>query len=442
MTNLASEPPRVTARLDARGRLLSAGPELEALQREAGSDIGQLLALPQVLGVAELARKLGTAVTRPAVAASAEHDIDLVVSAVPDGDGLALTLEGWTARPAAGPRLAAILGGAVDESKTSTAGEWRVDDELRIISFSPELARRLGVDAAEVTRSPLSRIVRFEENLQGDMPLMGALAARRSFSGQPARSRANDELLIFSGEAVIAADGSFAGFSGTADDGREPAAASARGLVFDQALDELLRSPVDRIIETAEKIVAAADGPLRPDYASYGNDIAVAARHLMSVLQSISEEASHGQTAVDLATLSAEAVVMLESSAEGRQVAIELISPQPLPVSGQERSIVQILVNLIGNAIRHSPDGGTVRLSFATTEGTASVSVADEGPGISAGDEQRIFERFERATADDSGTGLGLAICRRLARSMQGDVTLDSRPGEGARFTLTLPTAA
>jgi signal transduction histidine kinase len=65
------------------------------------------------------------------------------------------------------------------------------------------------------------------------------------------------------------------------------------------------------------------------------------------------------------------------------------------------------------------------------------VTIADEGPGIAAEDAERIFEPFERAHSKE-GTGLGLAISRRLARSLGGDVTLDSEPGEGARFTLTL----
>ena len=81
-----------------------------------------------------------------------------------------------------------------------------------------------------------------------------------------------------------------------------------------------------------------------------------------------------------------------------------------------------------------------MRLAFARTSGTASVTVSDEGPGIAPADQQRIFERFERADAEEGGTGLGLAISRRLARSMGGDVTLDSAPGAGARFTLTLPS--
>jgi signal transduction histidine kinase len=102
---------------------------------------------------------------------------------------------------------------------------------------------------------------------------------------------------------------------------------------------------------------------------------------------------------------------------------------------------MQILVNLMVNAIRYSPDDGAIRLSFASTEGAVAVTVSDQGPGIAAGDEQRIFERFERAHPNEGGTGLGLAISRRLARSMGGDVSLDSAPGEGARFTLTLPAA-
>jgi len=133
-------------------------------------------------------------------------------------------------------------------------------------------------------------------------------------------------------------------------------------------------------------------------------------------------------------------VIMLESSAEERDVRIELDQPEPLRARGEERAVIQILVNLIVNAIRYSPEGGNVRLSFAKTSGTASVTVSDQGRGIAAGDEQRIFERFERAHTKEGGTGLGLAISRRLARSMGGDVSLDSAPGEGARFTLTLPT--
>ena len=112
-----------------------------------------------------------------------------------------------------------------------------------------------------------------------------------------------------------------------------------------------------------------------------------------------------------------------------------------MPAKGEERAVIQILVNLIGNAIRHSPQGGVIAIGFARTSVAASVSVRDQGAGIAAADHQRIFERFEQAQPSEGGTGLGLAISRRLAQSMGGDVTLESAPGEGALFTLTLPAA-
>jgi len=155
----------------------------------------------------------------------------------------------------------------------------------------------------------------------------------------------------------------------------------------------------------------------------------------------MSEDPTQGHTMLDLAGMAAEAAMMLEASAEEQQVTIELDRDEPLPVIGEERAVIQILVNLIGNAVRHSPDRGAVTLAFARTAGTASVTVSDQGAGIDPADQQRIFERFERAGQHASGTGLGLAISRRLARSMGGDVTLESAPGAGAHFTLTLPSA-
>jgi signal transduction histidine kinase len=444
MASVPSEPRTVLGRLDRAGRLIAADPQLEALQRQAGAGLGQKLALPQVAAVARLARKLRIPVSRPAIAASVDHDIDLWVRATPEGDEVALSLEGWTERAPAGPRLTALLGGATDADSPAAHNEWAADEELRIISLSPDLAEHLSVDLSEVAGQPLTRALRLQENDTGEMPLISALAARRSFSGQRAASRTDgSRVLVLNGEVVTATDGSFAGFRGTAEleqAAAAPAEPSSSAAAFDHALDEVLRSPLDRIIESAEQIVERADGPLRSDYASYGNDIAAAARHLLSVVRSMSEDPTHGHRPIDLAALSAEAVMMLESTAEERRVAIEPETIGALPASGQERAVIQILVNLIGNAVRHSPSGGTVHLAFARTAGTASVTVSDQGPGIDPADQQRIFERFERADAEEGGTGLGLAISRRLARSMGGDVTLESAPSEGARFTLTLPS--
>ncbi len=443
MASAPSEPRKVLGRLDRVGRLISADPELAALQNEAGSTIGQSLALPQVAAIAELARKLGTAVTRSAIAAGATDDVELWVSAVPEGDEIALTLEGWARRPAAGPRLASLLGGSAEAETPSARKGWATDEELRLITISEELAEYLGIPAEEAAGQPITRLLRLDEDEAGEMPLLSAVAARRAFTGQRARSRRDETRgMTLAGEVVSAADGGFAGFRGTAATDAEQGASPGPGstVAFDQVLEDVLRSPLDRIIETAERIVERADGPLRSDYAGYGTDIAAAARHLLSVVGAMSEEPAPGAQRLDLPALAAEAVVMLDSSAEERGIVIKLEAAKSLYASGQERAVIQILVNLIGNAVRHSPDKGTVEIRFAGTGGTASAIVSDEGPGISPADQQRIFERFERAGSGGEGTGLGLAISRRLARSMGGDVTVDSVPGAGARFTLTLPS--
>src|SRR5213075_2122938 len=180
--------------------------------------------------------------------------------------------------------------------------------------------------------------------------LISAVAARHGFSGQPARTRDGKRSIQLSGEVVTGADGAFAGFRGTVHPTDAPREGT-RSEAFDHALDEVLRSPLDRIIETAERIVERADGPLRSDYASYGNDIAAAAKHLLSVIRGMSEEVAADRKVLDLTALAAEAVVMLESSAEERRVRIELQgAEEALAATGQEGAVIQILVNLVGNA--------------------------------------------------------------------------------------------
>ena len=107
---------------------------------------------------------------------------------------------------------------------------------------------------------------------------------------------------------------------------------------------------------------------------------------------------------------------------------------------GDFRRVLQVLVNLIGNAVRYSPRGAQVIVTVTRTERHAVVVVADKGKGVAPEDQVRIFEKFERVDPSEAGgNGLGLYIARRLARAMQGDLTIESAPGQGARFILTLP---
>ncbi|GAB7040345.1 MULTISPECIES: sensor histidine kinase [Catenuloplanes] len=106
----------------------------------------------------------------------------------------------------------------------------------------------------------------------------------------------------------------------------------------------------------------------------------------------------------------------------------------------------QIVGNLVSNAIRHTPAGGTVTVRLGTRPGRLVISVTDTGPGIAAADLPRVFDRFWRAdtsrTRATGGSGLGLPIARQLARAHGGDVTVASVPGHGATFTVVLPGAS
>jgi len=98
------------------------------------------------------------------------------------------------------------------------------------------------------------------------------------------------------------------------------------------------------------------------------------------------------------------------------------------------------MMNLIANAVRYTPEGGQVWIRTEREGDIAAIVVADQGKGIAPEDQERIFGKFERVDpAEPGGTGLGLYIARRLARAMGGDISVDSAPGQGARFTFTLP---
>ncbi|MGH7428531.1 MAG: sensor histidine kinase, partial [Candidatus Methylomirabilaceae bacterium] len=117
--------------------------------------------------------------------------------------------------------------------------------------------------------------------------------------------------------------------------------------------------------------------------------------------------------------------------------------PADLPVGrGDERRITQVLMNLVGNAIKFT-ETGEVRIEAAVSNAAFVVSVADTGPGIAEADRQRIFEEFQQVDSSTSrakgGTGLGLAIARRIVELHGGRMWVESTPGKGSTFRFALP---
>ncbi len=104
--------------------------------------------------------------------------------------------------------------------------------------------------------------------------------------------------------------------------------------------------------------------------------------------------------------------------------------------------VKQVLLNLVGNAIKFTPEGGKVWVRADGKDGTARVEVGDTGPGIALEDQERIFQEFQQAGSDagkPQGTGLGLALAKKFIEMHGGRIWLDSEVGKGSRFFFTLP---
>ena len=149
---------------------------------------------------------------------------------------------------------------------------------------------------------------------------------------------------------------------------------------------------------------------------------------------------------LDLRLVAEEALAAIKPLAtKGHHIVLD-DAPEPIYVLGDEDRLVTIVSNLLENAVKYSPHGGKINCMVVAQDGSGTITVQDEGVGIAAEDVPRLFNRFERIhnreTSHVGGTGLGLYLSRELARQHGGELAVDSRPGKGSTFRLTVPTAA
>lgn len=132
--------------------------------------------------------------------------------------------------------------------------------------------------------------------------------------------------------------------------------------------------------------------------------------------------------------------------AEDRGVTIALAATQPVFISVDKDKFKEVLLNLLSNALKHTPAGGSITIEIGAHGSSAKIAVADTGSGIPPEHLPYIFERLYRIDNDrsdqPSGTGLGLHICRQIIRALDGTITAESDPGRGSRFIVRLPLAS
>lgn len=214
-----------------------------------------------------------------------------------------------------------------------------------------------------------------------------------------------------------------------------------RTLVADVAHE--LRTPATILQASCEEMVDGLAEPT-PERLSSLHDEVLRLGRVIEDLEALASAQAAGlhlrRAPVDLAEVATEAAGLLRSSFDDAGLTLSTVTTSTT-VDGDRDRLHQIAVNLLTNALKFTPRGGTVTLSVGPTDGLAELEVTDTGPGIPPEELPQVFERFWRGAGAGrgTGTGIGLAVVAELAKAHGGRVTVDSAPGQGATFTVRLP---
>jgi PAS domain S-box-containing protein len=222
---------------------------------------------------------------------------------------------------------------------------------------------------------------------------------------------------------------------------------------FLAAMSHELRTPLNAIAGYAELMELGVSGPVNAEQRQQLERIRRSQQHLLGIINDILNfsKIEAGHLTYDIAPVPIDEVMvgvehMMELQARMKEVRLERRScPEALRAMGDRAKLEQILINLAGNAVKFTDEGGLVVLRCERSGDRVVITVRDTGHGIPADQLDRIFEPFVQVgrslTSMREGTGLGLAISRDLARAMGGDITVESVVGKVSTFTLTLPVA-
>lgn len=215
-------------------------------------------------------------------------------------------------------------------------------------------------------------------------------------------------------------------------------------------LSHEVRSPLNAIIGFSELLADDTFGPLSTEQRDVVEDILAAGKHLLQLANDVLDisKIRVGKMTLDVDTLSVAALVEqalgLAAGIDPQKGMVLLQEvPEQLAVRADERRTLQVLCNLLSNAIRYTPAGGTIRVTAQAEEGLVRISVADTGHGICEANHARIFEEFVSMDrgGQSGGAGLGLSVSRRLVELMGGEIGVTSKVGAGSTFSFTLPRA-
>src|SRR5215510_14177636 len=279
--------------------------------------------------------------------------------------------------------------------------------------------------------------------------LLGGLAVSRKAPGDFAPEIV-DVLQTFAAQSTLAIQNARL-FREIEQKSRELEAASRHKSEFLANMSHELRTPLTAIIGFSEVLQEQMFGELNEKQADYMRDIHSSGQHLLSLINDILDlskiEAGHMELSLvefDFPAAVDNAVTLVRERATRRGVKLEVEMDETLGCFyADERKFKQILLNLLSNAVKFTPEGGRVKLQAEQVSVSVLVSVIDNGVGISAADQELIFEEFRQVATKDQnkpeGTGLGLALTKKFVEMQGGRISVSSELGKGSTFAFTLP---
>jgi len=218
---------------------------------------------------------------------------------------------------------------------------------------------------------------------------------------------------------------------------------------FLSTMSHELRTPLNAVLGFSDLLTEERYGPLNERQQRYVKHIHTGGKHLLTLINDILDlskiEAGRLQLAIDsvpIATSFSEVMDTMRPLADKKSHILVHRAPQGLSVRADGTRLKQILMNLVGNAIKFTPEGGHIELAARRVGEFVRVEVRDSGPGIPPEEQERIFDAFYRLRRSEKaaeGTGLGLAITQRLVQLHGGELGVESRVGSGSCFYFTLP---
>jgi len=278
--------------------------------------------------------------------------------------------------------------------------------------------------------------------------IVGALVVRRREPGEFPQE-AIDLLETFADQSVVAIQNANL-FHEIEEKGKQLAIASQHKSQFLANMSHELRTPLNAILGYTELILDGIYGETPEKAQTVLKRVESNGRHLLGLINDVLDlsKIEAGQLTLSLTDYSMKDVLYsvysaVEPLANEKSLSFKIDAPGELPKGhGDERRLTQVILNLVGNAIKFT-DQGDVIIKASASNGTFTVAVKDTGPGISKADQGKIFEEFQQAdnsaTKKKGGTGLGLSISRRIVEMHGGRLWVESEVGQGSVFQFTLP---